>query len=176
MFSSKWEILKRMKYCIHILPVYSIKYVLYIYRSQGLALLSVTSRCGAASAPWVAQYLGYYASYLPFLLMGSLTLVSAGFCFYLKETAGMTMAETLDDTRRENGMILYTLLVQIFTREPTQWAKSPKKTVGRSAFLLIRHSKSAFLLIRHSNYSTILSTIHSYRLLFQQYCPLGESL
>ena len=76
-----------------------------LYRSQGLALLSVTSRCGAASAPWVAQYLGYYSSYLPFLLMGSLTLVSGGLCIKLKETTGLAMAETLDDTNRDDGMI-----------------------------------------------------------------------
>jgi len=32
---------------------------------------------------------------------------------------------------------------------------------------------SAFLLIRHSKYSTVLSKIHSYRLLFRRFCPLG---
>jgi len=30
-----------------------------------------------------------------------------------------------------------------------------------------------FLLIRHSRYSAILSKIHSYRLVFQRFCPLG---
>jgi len=42
----------------------------------------------------------------------------------------------------------------------SQWAKSPK------------NRRSAFLLIRHSNYSAIL--IHSYRLLFRRFCPLGN--
>jgi len=33
--------------------------------------------------------------------------------------------------------------------------------------------RSVFLLIRHSDYSVILSKIHSYRLLFWRFCPLG---
>jgi len=38
--------------------------------------------------------------------------------------------------------------------------KVTKRTVWRSAFMLFRHSK----------YSTILSIIHSYRLLFRRFC------
>ena len=62
-----------------------------------MGLLVVISRIGAASAPWVAQYLAYVNKYLPFIVMGSLTLVGAGLSLKLKETAGMAMAETLKD-------------------------------------------------------------------------------
>jgi len=42
-----------------------------------------------------------------------------------------------------------------------------QKTVWRGAFF------NSALKIRHWKYSTILSKIHSYRLLFQHFCQLG---
>jgi len=45
----------------------------------------------------------------------------------------------------------------------SQWAKSPKK----------RSEGERFLLIRHSKYSTMLSKIHTHRLLFRGFCALG---
>jgi len=45
----------------------------------------------------------------------------------------------------------------------SQWAKSPKKQVRRSALLFLRHSK----------YSAMLLKIRSYRLLLRRFCPLG---
>jgi len=45
----------------------------------------------------------------------------------------------------------------------TQWAKSPKRQSEGVHFLLIRYSK----------YNAVLSKIHSYRLLFLRFCPLG---
>lgn len=72
-----------------------------------MALMSVVSRFGAASAPWVAQYLGYMNKYLPFAVMGGLTLLSAFFCLKLQETAGLPTAETLQDS---SGMIFPSIL------------------------------------------------------------------
>ena len=68
--------------------------------------MSVVSRIGGASAPWVAQYLGKFNKYLPFLVMGSLSLVSAALCYKLKETTGLAMAETLEDFN-QSGEIFY---------------------------------------------------------------------
>ena len=65
--------------------------------------MSVVSRIGAASAPWVAQYLSYSSKYLPFIVMGSLSIVSAGLCIKLKETNGTAMAETLEDFYGSEG-------------------------------------------------------------------------
>ena len=62
-----------------------------------MGLMSVISRIGAASAPWVAQYLSYSNKYLPFIVMGSLSLVSAGLCFKLRETNGMVLVDTLQE-------------------------------------------------------------------------------
>jgi len=52
----------------------------------------------------------------------------------------------------------------ILTRQiPFQWAKLPKISLKEYVFLLIRHSK----------YTAMLSKIHSYRLLFLRFFPLG---
>ena len=64
-----------------------------------MGLMSVVSHLGAASAPWVAQYLSYSSKYLPFIVMGSLSIVSAE----LRETNGMAMAETLEDFYGSEG-------------------------------------------------------------------------
>jgi len=45
--------------------------------------------------------------------------------------------------------------------------KNRQKTVWRSAF---------FLFIWHSKHSTILSKIHSFRLFFCRFCPLGNDV
>ena len=68
-----------------------------------MGLMSVVSRIGAASAPWVAQYLSYSSKYLPFIVMGSLSIVSAGLCIKLKETNGMVLVDTLQEFYEQPG-------------------------------------------------------------------------
>lgn len=82
--------------------VWSVELYPTVIRSQGLGVMSVTSRLGAASAPWVAQYLSFSSEYLPFLVMGSLSLICAALSIKLKETAGMPMAETLQDFNEDS--------------------------------------------------------------------------
>ncbi|XP_057291589.1 organic cation transporter-like protein isoform X2 [Hydractinia symbiolongicarpus] len=65
-----------------------------VVRSQAMALLSVVSRVGAASAPWVAQGLRVLHFTVPFYFMGVLTLVAALMCLTLTETKGKPTAET----------------------------------------------------------------------------------
>ena len=68
-----------------------------------MGLLQVISRIGAATAPWVAQWLRLYEDYLPFLLMGGLTMVATFLCFTLKETKGKETAEVF--TRKTKAAI-----------------------------------------------------------------------
>ena len=56
----------------------------------------VVSRLGAASAPWVAQYLNEVHEVLPFTVMGGLGVIASIICFKLKETNGVPTAETMD--------------------------------------------------------------------------------
>uniref|UniRef100_A0A7M5XG06 Major facilitator superfamily (MFS) profile domain-containing protein n=1 Tax=Clytia hemisphaerica TaxID=252671 RepID=A0A7M5XG06_9CNID len=68
-----------------------------VIRAQGLGLMMVASRIGGSAAPWVAQYLSKYGDFVPFLVMGTLSLVSALLCFKLKETNGKPLADTLEE-------------------------------------------------------------------------------
>lgn len=82
------------------LYIWSVELYPTTVRSQGMGLLSVVSRIGAATAPWIAQWLGHINKMLPFGVMGTLTLISAGLCWELKETRGLATAETLEDTNK----------------------------------------------------------------------------
>ena len=68
-----------------------------------MGVLQITSRLGAASAPWVAQWLRHFHTSLPFILMGALTATAAFLCFLLKETKGMQTAEVLEKTNTTQG-------------------------------------------------------------------------
>ena len=59
--------------------------------------MSFVSCIGGSAAPWVAQYLSKYGEFLPFLVMGALSLASALLSLKLKETNGQPLPETLDD-------------------------------------------------------------------------------
>lgn len=58
------------------------------HRAEGMGFLQITSRVGAASSPWVAKGLRTLHKTLPFVVMGSLALVAAGFLSFLPETKG----------------------------------------------------------------------------------------
>eukprot|EP00794_Sanderia_malayensis_P018702 gene18702-20590_t len=72
-----------------------------VVRSQGMGLLQITSRLGAAGAPWVAKYLKVYSEILPFTVMGGITLLSTFTLLYLPETKGVSTAETLEEKPHE---------------------------------------------------------------------------
>jgi len=66
-----------------------------VVRSQGMGVFQITSRLGAASAPWVAQWLTHFHGPLPFLLMGGLAISAAVVSFALSETKDVETAEEL---------------------------------------------------------------------------------
>ena len=70
-----------------------------------MGLLQVISRVGAASAPWVAQFLRHVDERLPFILMGGLTIIAGLLCFKLDETKGKETAEVLDRFQVIEGII-----------------------------------------------------------------------
>ena len=70
-----------------------------------MGLLQVISRIGAASAPWVAQFLRHADEKLPFILMGALTLIAALLCFKLDETKGKETAEVFENLKAIQGKI-----------------------------------------------------------------------
>ena len=72
-------------------------------RSQGMGLMLVSSRCGGATAPWIAQWLKHFHVAAPFSVMGGLTMIASLICFQLKETNKTATREVLEEvtsTRR----------------------------------------------------------------------------
>lgn len=70
-----------------------------------MGLLQVISRIGAATAPWIAQFLRIVDERLPFVLMGALTLFASLLCVRLDETKGKETAEVLQNFNVTKGMI-----------------------------------------------------------------------
>ncbi|XP_065065328.1 solute carrier family 22 member 15-like [Rhopilema esculentum] len=68
-----------------------------VIRSQGLGLLQIASRIGSAGAPWIASGLRPVHASLPFIVMGGSSLIAVAMLFYLPETKGVNIAETLGD-------------------------------------------------------------------------------
>ena len=67
-----------------------------------MGLMQISSRIGAAFAPWVAKWLKVVHIILPFSLMGGSALISAVTLFWLPETQGKHTAETFGDEPKGN--------------------------------------------------------------------------
>ena len=70
-------------------------------RAEGMGFLQVTSRMGAASAPWVAKALKKLHETAPFVTMGGLALAASIFLIWLPETRGKATAEVDGDKELE---------------------------------------------------------------------------
>ena len=77
-----------------------------------MGVVSVASRIGAASSPFVVQMTRINAI-LPFAVMGSLSFLAAVFCWILPETMGKSTAEVMEDAKKEAGILF---LIVIFKR------------------------------------------------------------
>jgi len=71
-------------------------------RNTGLGLLVITSRIGAATAPFVVQMTRINAI-LPFALMGVGTFIAAFSCLVLPETKGKPTREVIGDEETFDG-------------------------------------------------------------------------
>ena len=70
-------------------------------RSEGMGFLQITSRIGAASAPWIGKAVAVHHPSLPFIIMGTLGLISGVLTLYLPETKGQETQETDNDVTEE---------------------------------------------------------------------------
>ncbi|XP_065651406.1 solute carrier family 22 member 4 isoform X2 [Hydra vulgaris] len=66
-------------------------------RSQGIGVCTWAGVLGAASAPWVSQFLGYIHLALPFCVMGSILFISGVCCCILPETNGISTVEVVEE-------------------------------------------------------------------------------
>jgi len=75
----------------------------------------VVSRFGAASAPWVAQYLADVHEVLPFTVMGGFAVIAAVVMFKLKETKGIPTAETIGGNESGKKLQIFSILLKRHT-------------------------------------------------------------
>ncbi|XP_007233987.2 solute carrier family 22 member 4 [Astyanax mexicanus] len=82
--------------------------VVYIYtaeiyptvlRNLGMGMCSSAARIGSITAPYII-FLGTYSKYLPYILMGSLTIGSSIANMFLPETFGKVLPETCEQMQR----------------------------------------------------------------------------
>ena len=74
-------------------------------RAEGMGFLQVTSRIGAASAPWVAKGLKTLHKTIPFIFMGIATFIAAALLIVLPETKGVATPET-GEVKQEMSVLL----------------------------------------------------------------------
>ncbi|XP_067279417.1 solute carrier family 22 member 4 [Pseudorasbora parva] len=87
--------------------------VVYIYtaelyptvlRNLGIGMCSSAARIGSITAPYVI-FLGTFNKYLPYILMGSLTIASSIANLFLPETFGKVLPETLEQMQKCKSFI-----------------------------------------------------------------------
>ncbi|XP_062391522.1 organic cation/carnitine transporter 2 [Sardina pilchardus] len=74
-----------------------------VLRNVGMGMCSSAARIGSITAPYII-YLGSYNKYLPYILIGSMTLCSSAVNLFLPETFGRELPETVEQMQRCRGL------------------------------------------------------------------------
>ncbi|XP_053573165.1 organic cation/carnitine transporter 2 [Bombina bombina] len=82
--------------------VYTAELYPTVVRNMGVGASSMASRLGSILSPYFV-YLGAYDRYLPFILMGSLTVLVGIFTLFLPESYGMPLPDTIEEMQRVKG-------------------------------------------------------------------------
>ncbi|XP_040261066.1 solute carrier family 22 member 5-like [Bufo bufo] len=85
-----------------IVYVYTAELYPTVVRNMGVGASSMASRLGSILSPYFV-YLGAYDKHLPFVLMGSLTVLVGIFTLFLPETLGMPLPDTIEEMLRVKG-------------------------------------------------------------------------
>uniref|UniRef100_G1RQB2 Solute carrier family 22 member 5 n=1 Tax=Nomascus leucogenys TaxID=61853 RepID=G1RQB2_NOMLE len=83
--------------------VYTAELYPTVVRNMGVGVSSTASRLGSILSPYFV-YLGAYDRFLPYILMGSLTILTAILTLFLPESFGTTLPDTIDQMLRVKGM------------------------------------------------------------------------
>uniref|UniRef100_A0A8C4PR77 Solute carrier family 22 member 5 n=1 Tax=Equus asinus TaxID=9793 RepID=A0A8C4PR77_EQUAS len=83
--------------------VYTAELYPTVVRNMGVGVSSMASRLGSILSPYFV-YLGAYDRFLPYILMGSLTILTAILTLFLPESFGTPLPDTIDQMLRVKGM------------------------------------------------------------------------
>ncbi|XP_078407132.1 organic cation/carnitine transporter 2-like isoform X2 [Cetorhinus maximus] len=85
-----------------IVYVYTAELYPTVVRNMGVGVSSVGCRFGAIISPYIF-YLGFHNEFLPFILIGSLTVFTAILVLFLPETLNIPLPETIDQMQEIKG-------------------------------------------------------------------------
>ncbi|XP_034961302.1 organic cation/carnitine transporter 2 isoform X1 [Zootoca vivipara] len=83
--------------------VYTAELYPTVVRNMGVGASSMASRFGSILSPYFV-YLGAYDRFLPYILMGSLTVLAGIVTLFLPESHGMPLPETIEQMLRVKGI------------------------------------------------------------------------
>ncbi|KAB1281357.1 Solute carrier family 22 member 5 [Camelus dromedarius] len=83
--------------------VYTAELYPTVVRNMGVGVSSTASRLGSILSPYFI-YLGAYDRFLPYILMGSLTILTAILTLFLPESFGTPLPDTIDQMLRVKGI------------------------------------------------------------------------
>ncbi|XP_028349026.1 organic cation/carnitine transporter 2 isoform X3 [Physeter macrocephalus] len=83
--------------------VYTAELYPTVVRNMGMGVSSTASRLGSILSPYFI-YLGAYDRFLPYILMGSLTILTAILTLFLPESFGTPLPDTIDQMLRVKGI------------------------------------------------------------------------
>ncbi|XP_072368596.1 organic cation/carnitine transporter 2-like [Scyliorhinus torazame] len=82
-----------------IVYIYTAELYPTVVRNMGVGVSSMASRFGSIISPYIF-HLGVYSEFLPYILMGSLTVFSAFLVLFLPETLNVPLPETIDQMQK----------------------------------------------------------------------------
>ncbi|XP_004384800.1 solute carrier family 22 member 5 [Trichechus manatus latirostris] len=83
--------------------VYTAELYPTVVRNMGVGVSSTASRLGSILSPYFV-YLGAYDRFLPYILMGSLTILTAILTLFLPESFNIPLPDTIDQMLRVKGI------------------------------------------------------------------------
>ncbi|XP_057346524.1 organic cation/carnitine transporter 2 isoform X2 [Manis pentadactyla] len=83
--------------------VYTAELYPTVVRNMGVGVSSTASRLGSILSPYFV-YLGAYDRFLPYILMGSLTILTAVLTLFLPESFGTQLPDTIDQMLKVKGI------------------------------------------------------------------------
>ncbi|XP_078086932.1 organic cation/carnitine transporter 2-like isoform X2 [Mustelus asterias] len=92
-----------------IVYVYTAELYPTVVRNMGVGVSSMASRLGSIISPYIF-HLGFYYEFLPYILMGSLTVFSAFLVLFLPETLNIPLPETIDQMQKMKSLCSKVLL------------------------------------------------------------------
>ncbi|XP_078086930.1 organic cation/carnitine transporter 2-like isoform X2 [Mustelus asterias] len=82
--------------------VYTAELYPTVVRNMGVGMSSMSGRFGAIISPYIF-YIGFHDAFLPFILMGSFTVLAAILVLFLPETLHIPLPETIDQMLKIKG-------------------------------------------------------------------------